>query len=208
MLYYAFLFYVLPFVVLTFLIEAEWWGWTTAATLVGGAVLSYLHRHEVWSFLQAHLQGTLLGVGAYIVLGVIWSYVRWFFKLISFRNEFRDQAQEYKKYKNLPLNQPIPVDAMTGFYQWLSYDKRYLSKPPKAANNKSRIIAWMSFWPCSIVGYLLRDPIQKLFLAIFELLKSSYQRMADSILKDAEFQDRSSLPSTRREGSQDDGGQW
>lgn len=208
MLYYAFLLYVLPFIVMTVLVEAEWWGWSTVATLGGGVVLSYLHWHEVWSFLQAHLQQTLLGAAAYIVLGIIWSYVRWFFKLISFRNDFRDQAQVYKKRKKLPLNEAIPNNLMVGFYQDLPYDKRYLAKMPKATSNKSRIIAWMSFWPCSIVGYLLRDPIQKLFLAIFEVLKSSYQKMADSILKDAEFQDRSSLPETRREGSsKDDGGE-
>jgi hypothetical protein len=56
-----------------------------------------------------------------------------------------------------------------------------------AAKSKSKIVAWMAFWPCSVIGYVFNDPVRRLFNALFNALRESYQKMADKILNDAEL---------------------
>ena len=183
------LFYALPYIVLTILVETELYGWATFAALAGAAAFSWLHRHDVLGYLHDHGLELLINVGIYVAIGVVWSYARWVLKLIKFRTEFREQTEAFKVAKKLPLDQPIPSEQLNDFRLWLPYDKRYLRSVPRASEHKSNIVAWMSFWPCSVLGYLLRDPIKRLFDTLFDLLKSSYQRIADGILHDPEMRD-------------------
>jgi len=42
----------------------------------------------------------------------------------------------------------------------------------------------MCFWPFSLVGTLLNDPVRKLFKFIYNRINGLYQKIADEILKD------------------------
>jgi hypothetical protein len=86
---------------------------------------------------------------------------------------------------------PVPENLLKDFYYFLDYrvfKDNPLSKRPRAVNNKARITAWMSFWPYSLVGTLLNDPVRRLFNAIFSWVKGLYQKMADAMFsKDVEL---------------------
>lgn len=175
------------FVLLTILVETECFTWATLSAIVTAIVFGLVNKDVFLIFWQEHTKQTLFGVGIYIVVGVVWSFAKWFLYLLKFRSEFRAVAESFKSRNGLSLSEPIPSDKMDdfGYYSKHKYDRR-----PMAADHKSRIVAWMSFWPCSIIGYIFNDPIRKIFSGLFNLLRGSYQKMSNSIVNDAEFNPR------------------
>jgi len=61
------------------------------------------------------------------------------------------------------------------------YDYRgnSLNVRPRAAKNKSRITSWAIFWPFSLVGTLINDPLRRLWNLIWGAVKGLYQKMSD-----------------------------
>lgn len=145
------------FGVITILTEVEWFGWSTA-TLIGSVIAAhYFHIFDILGYAKGHILNSLGYAGIYVVIGVTWSFAKWFFFL---RNE-RDRIREYNKNEKITPYTGINI--------------------PQASKNKSKIIAWMAYWPFSFIGTLLNDPIRKLFNSIFNEFKELYQKMANSI---------------------------
>jgi hypothetical protein len=65
--------------------------------------------------------------------------------------------------------------------KYQSYRDNSLGRQPKASNNKARITAWIAFWPFSLVGTLVNDPVRRLVDFLFNQFKALYQRMSDAI---------------------------
>lgn len=55
---------------------------------------------------------------------------------------------------------------------------------PRASNYRGPIITWMMFWPWSAVWYVFRKFVLELFETIYDLLKNSFQSVADRQYKD------------------------
>ncbi len=145
--------------------EIEWFGWSTL-TLIGSVIAAhYLHVFELIPYVKTHLLNSIIYTICYIGIGIFWSFPKWFFFL---RNE-RDKTREY-------LN-----EQQESSYGWANPPKINI---PQASDNKGKIIAWMIYWPFSLVGTLLNDPVRKLFNLIFDQFKNLYQKMADSIFKE------------------------
>jgi hypothetical protein len=93
----------------------------------------------------------------------------------------------------LDLNAPVPQDLMGAFEKHLSYGVKFgdswLSmERPRAAKNKYRITAWASFWPFSVVGTLLNDPVRRFFHFLFDQFKALYERVSNFVFrKDVEL---------------------
>lgn len=192
------------FVFFTLLVETERWGWATAALLVTGGVYSYFNRTEAIGWMSHHWQDALLFITVYLVAGIAWSFIKWFSFLMGFRDRLSEVKVQYQDYVTARLNQRstmlnMIVDSSeplvqsfqdwTASRQWggLSYLGNSLTERPRAAHNKSRIVAWMSFWPFSMVGTVLNDPIRRMFNWAYNLLSSLYQRMSDYVFRNEEF---------------------
>ncbi len=183
--------------------EVENFGWATVtliATLVGWAVLGHLHLFGLPSlleFVKDHGLWTLVYVAAYVVVGVAWSFAKWFSYLMSFRDAFREQKEAFCKKNSLDPQSPVPEEKLPAFDTYLSQNVGWsaahrgqlLSRErPRASRNKGRITAWASFWPFSVVGTVLNDPIRRLFNFLFNQFKALYQKMADWVFrKDVEL---------------------
>jgi len=152
---------------LTIAIEIEWFGWTTLTVLASVAAVQFFHVFDVWLFVKANVFQTVAYVIAYIAIGIIWSFAKWFFFLMNERNKTREWLEGQLKRTDLNLNYNKPVINI-----------------PKASDNKGRIVAWISYWPLSLIGTILNDPFRKLFNFIFNQFKGLYQRMANNIYKD------------------------
>lgn len=50
---------------------------------------------------------------------------------------------------------------------------------PLVRENKTRIVAWMSYWPASMAWTLIDDPVRRTFLAIYDHIGGSLQRISD-----------------------------
>jgi len=200
------------FCVEAILTEVEHWGWaslTLVATLVG---LHFLHIFSVWDFVKSHTVEALLGTGGYVVIGVVWSFIKWFSFLLGFRDAYREQKENFFAFKRLPANSNLDAALEEEFLKGLSGEDRYshryiedeggkkianisprwwskvntyrgnsLHIKPKASNNKARITSWGTFWPFSMVGTIINDPLRRLWNFLWGQLKALYQRMADHL---------------------------
>ena len=156
--------YIIAFVIITIFLtiatEIEWFGWTTLTILGSVAAVQFFHLFNIWLYIKDHIFQTTMYTIAYIAIGVVWSFAKWFFFLINERDKSRAYIQS--NMKSASYNAPkINI--------------------PKASDNKSKIIAWISYWPFSAVGTILNDPFRKLFNLIFNQFKNLYQQMANSI---------------------------
>lgn len=98
---------------------------------------------------------TIIGLFlAYLVLGTIWSFIKWFMHL--------------KTLKAKHANNDGKID-------------RYYKSDFKAKDNKGRIINWMIWWPLSGVWTIINDPVVKSFKYIFNSLESKFQAISDKI---------------------------
>jgi hypothetical protein len=103
--------------------------------------------------------GTIILVfGGYLLVGLIWSFVKWYFYLSHLKDK---KAEDGKTY--------IYAD-----------DISFLK-------NKSRILVWMSYWPLSGLWTLINDPMRKLFQFIQMKFAGTYQKMATNMFKGFEI---------------------
>lgn len=196
---------VLFAIVECFLTEVEKFGWATTlfiVSIVGAVVGAHFMDLHPFQWLVSHGVEAVLYVVAYVGAGLVWSFGKWFFFLWRFRDKYREYKLKFLHGLNpaFTADMPVPTDQLPHFYDFLDRQERYssayyrvfkdnpLSKKPRAVNNKARITAWMSFWPYSLVGTLLNDPVRRLFNAIFSWVKGLYQKMADAMFsKDVEL---------------------
>lgn len=190
------------FVIETVLMEVEHWGWATFTLLAtfGASLLA----HHFWGtfsvvdWVIANGVFTLVYVLAYLAIGVGWSFVKWFSYLMGFRDTFREQKEAFCTKRGLDPKAPITDEkVLSDFDQHLSSNVSWGEKHrgqllsrerPRAAKSKARITAWMAFWPFSVVGTVLNDPVRRLFNFLFTNFKALYQKMADHVFrKDVEL---------------------
>lgn len=189
-------------IVATVLTEVEHFGWATLsliATLVGVQVFHNTLGFNLLSWVESHALVTGLLTLGYVVVGIIWSFVKWFSYLMSYRDKFREHKEAFLKANNLGglvVTAPVPEELRGKFEEYLRTNTRWddhgrhiaALERPRASKNKSRIVAWMSLWPFSLVGTILNDPVRRLFNFLFNWFKALYQKMADTIFaKDVEL---------------------
>jgi hypothetical protein len=140
--------------------EASSGSYLLAAAFIG--VTYFLGNKEwyngIFSYVVENPGTVILYVLGYIILGAIWSIVRWFIYL-----------------KGLALN----VDENGNCKHYKSdFDVFY---------NKGRIMNWMFYWPISVIWTVIDEPIKKSFKWIYSKLEGSYKKISDNITKDIKF---------------------
>jgi len=177
-------------VVAIVLTELEQFGWATVlliASVIGAQVLTPM---APLTWVKGHAVETLIYALVYVAIGIAWSFGKWFSFLIQFRDQFRAEREAFLTSKKLEPSGQVPEAMHEAFMQYLcngyrtrSFSGNVLTEKPKASNNKSRIISWMSLWPCSVVGTVLNDPIRRLFNFLFNNFKALYQKMSDHVFR-------------------------
>lgn len=105
-------------------------------------------------FLFQSPKQSILYILAYFGIGVVWSFVKWYFFLLNWRDKLLKQES---------------VDA---------YDI------PKAKHEYGRIISWMSYWMFSMAWTIVNDPVKRTFKFLFARLEGVYQKIADKMFAD------------------------
>src|SRR5205823_5639912 len=111
------------------------------------------------TFVRTHPVLTALYVSGYFLAGAAWSIVKWWFAETNRVREARDEFRESRDIRT-----------------WSEFIKNRKSDP---TNYKSDIIAWITFWPFSLVWTLLNDPVRRLCRRIYDELQGVYQRITD-----------------------------
>ena len=143
---------------------------TGGGTKVTMTILAFLTLYFFFGskeqFVQAlyYIKGNpgtiILSIASYVVIGVIWSIVRWYFYLQGFKIHYIR--------KNGPTKNGISFRGI-----------------PKGADNKNRILTWMSYWPFSMFWTIINEPFRKVFRYIYSKIEGIYDKMAKSVFSDS-----------------------
>jgi hypothetical protein len=172
------------FFLLTILVEVEWFGWALFELFVLGVCLTIAHKFKLFTFPYVKLNDIVVYAAAYMCIGIVWSLLKWIAYLFKFRNDLRDEIRTWKISHNHPLNIDLNDENKKRAWEWLPVRLR---RRPVASEHQGSIIGWIAFWPCSVIGFVLNDPVRRFFAFIFNLLKNSYQRIANHVVNESDF---------------------
>lgn len=117
---------------------------------------------DLFESIKEHPGNLILLLLGYLLVGTVWSFVKWYQFLLRFKQRIiTDERNAYKP----PTDEEI-----------LAVVK---AKRPKAFYHKSDILAWMIYWPLSMIWTLIDDPIKRLFTAIYNKLSGQYERLSE-----------------------------
>ena len=133
---------------------------------------------------------------AYLLAGVVWSFVKWFTFLFGKRDELRAHKESYIKRfaPALQADGTLAPDDVDDFIKYLN-DQRYsatksamsnrASSPedliPGVADNVKDLTRWVAWWPFSVTWTLLNDALRKLVRSIVRICEGMYQRMSKAM---------------------------
>ena len=169
-------------------LEVEKEGVATTAVSIALALLLWNYGRDVWEFVKNDYASTTLFVLGYLVAGVIWSFMKW--------NEFvKRKINIFKRTKaKLILDRPdfdenndnhisMLCDRLkdNGLSIW-SYNVKSMAElkikvVPIGSENKSAIVAWISYWPLSLLATLLNNPFRRLFEYTYSLVANAYDEI-------------------------------
>ena len=201
------MFAVIPIIVVALSIMA----WCIESDRVGlGTLLFigscvYLGFATDWTFISiaiAHAIPVTLGFLAYLAIGIMWAFFKWYLVIESFTTglkvhlyNFR-QTDEYQgSNTDMGYDYSNCMDELKHFLTQKNLDDSYGSDynkcktitdlaqniSPKAANNKARITGWIAYFPISMMWTVLHDAVRKLFNRIYKAISGSFQTMSDKL---------------------------
>lgn len=98
------------------------------------------------------------------------------------RYNFSTRKRDFYKRYELKEDQPVPKELQNDWVEYLNIQNVVIT--PQVADNKSKIITWMVYWPWSFFWTILNDPIRRLFRRIYNNLREFYQKMSDKVFAD------------------------
>jgi len=176
----------IAFIVLLFLVELDRFGFATLLMIATIVAAQYFHIADILGWVSKNYAWTLVYVIVYLILGIGWSIGKWVLFLRKFnrkRLEAVSAVQSTAKQEDPPTQS---VKDISVHLKHEMYKGTYLSQRPKASDYKGTIIAWMIWWPISMISTFLNDPVRELFNIVYDQLSGLYQTLADKIVSDIE----------------------
>jgi len=150
----------------------------TATFIVCGVLLYFGGNSQIFKdfFMYVKLNpiSILLYMMVYILAGVIWSFIKYYFHLKNFRDRYEDAKKEYiDRYKG------------KSEIEWKEYaDSSYDFQKSRQKPNMDKIMIWMTWWIPSMIWTVINDPIRKFFRWIYYRVIGVYEGMYRRILGD------------------------
>lgn len=143
-------------------------------------IANHLSFQSIVQWNWRYIIGFIIG---YVILGVVWSVVKWYFYVSN-------KVEQYVELKSLWFRNNSNATELTElsagqkekFAEYISR-RPDASAAPQASQNKSTILMWMTYWPFSAVWTLINDPIKKLFRMIYTKIVTQLQVISDHLFK-------------------------
>lgn len=119
---------------------------------------------------------SLVGVFGYLLLGLGWSFFKWFLYLSDSAKDYERQREKIKSDFDLKHNDT----GQTG-YSFKEWVQRNYGFPPLLSRHKSRLMTWTFFWPISIFKFMFSDFLRKLWDGIYTLTSKVYQKITNAV---------------------------
>lgn len=159
--------------------EDEFWP-PLIGVIVGFFALHWWSSLPVMTFVKENYLTIFQYTFAYLGIGIVWSFVKWYFFLVGKKeeyNEIRRKFLERTKIKDLTEWTDEIRDA------WAA-ELKYKNFPPKASDNKSRITTWMIYWVFSAVGTVFGTFLTDIFNHIYNLFGNLYDKLSRFVFRD------------------------
>lgn len=133
-------------------------GFVAVMTIAVFALLAwYVDLYTVEAVLAAW-PVLLMWAGGYVLIGLIWGCTRWAL---------------YVRSKLVTARETMRINPR--------FAKEKFRTAPRVSEHKSDIIRWMSFWPFSIIVWVLGDLFRDLWNALYDYMTTFLQRISDRI---------------------------
>jgi hypothetical protein len=144
------------------------------AQFISGIQIFQAISHQPWLFLAT--------AGAYLLLGVLWSFVKWWLHIraetVSIRPLYeaekariiRDANTRFERTCTCPQQ---TVTIATGFPEFAR------ERLPKVRDNTNRITLWVIYWPFSFIIALFEDLIRRLVRELVTALRRVYEWISE-----------------------------
>lgn len=126
----------------------------------------------------AHPGYAALGLGVYLIGGVIWAVIKWTLFVIGRRERYNEARSKFLFGHGKDPNGPMPDELKA---EWAKDYRCRENNKPNVMNHKSTIMTWMGYWPWSAVWTIINDPIRRSFRFAYARIKTSLQRVADRV---------------------------
>jgi len=140
--------------------------YATIAFLAGMVVFmsagSWGNFHLAVVYAQQNPLSLIGWIALYLLIGLLWSAVRW---QVYLRNKRRRILDELRS-------------SITGTV--------FGARTPTASEHRDDIIMWMSFWPFSIWWRIIEDPVRWAFVSLYEWCEAGFDRIAKASFAEVE----------------------
>jgi hypothetical protein len=172
---------------LIFLIE---WGKGTFATasLAGTlALLYFLGDVNVLGFVVHHPITLVLGLVVYFAAGTGWSVAKWWLFVRDMRSRYDDLRADFCQEHR--LDGVIPESLQPLWLERLESSGRRgrrIEVRPRARQHRGQIVAWMAYWPWSLIWTVLNDPVRKSCRIIYQHIHDYLQEISNNAFRGTE----------------------
>ena len=176
-------------------LENEEEGWASGIVSFVLALLLWNYGKDIWAFVSTNIATTIYFSLGYIILGMGWSILKWnefvkkkVEKFKKVRSEYLERNEKFSETDKIHMK--ALCDYLRGFdFKVWSQDVNSMKDivvkiMPNGSDNKSSIIAWISYWPLSLVATLLNNPFRRLWLYVYSLCSGVYDKISMSHAKD------------------------
>lgn len=151
MLVWIVVFLLVEFIIITLLVENDHAGWALTAIFAGLCIYEFfIQRGSVMSALVYVRENPFVIVGysfLWVLVGVAWSVLKWYEFLKHVKRE-RDK---------------VGIKVHPSEYT-----------PDR---HKDKLVAWMIYWPFSMLWYMIHSPIRRLYNWVYEMVLGVYDNI-------------------------------
>jgi hypothetical protein len=175
------LFSLAVFIGLTLLVENDEGVWATIVFVGTVLSLNFLSKIPLLDYVKNNPGHTLMYVGLYFAIGVVWTIIKWYFfvhrKIVAY-TEFK---RKFLKDRGVEALTPALANELIDRCKAYSVSPT----PPDPADHKGDLTRWGTYWIFSMVGTALNDVVRRAWEYVYEMLQTTYDRMAKAIFKSA-----------------------
>ncbi len=168
---------IAAFIIIATTVDNNRYIFTGPELLVTVALLCWITGFNPLPWVLAHPFVLLKWGAIYLGVGVIYGYI----KLRIFLTSIRNSLAEFRETNELVG--PLTDNQVSSFYRGIRVNEQN-TIPPRISHFKKRITAWMTYWPFSLPGTLITDPIRRFFNFVYETFAKHLQNVANRQFKD------------------------
>lgn len=190
---------IIILIAMAIFLENEKEGWATTFFSLGIALVLWNFRSEIWEYLTANPTATIGFAVTYVLLGIVWSFIKWRTYVMSIFNKFKEYREDFvrkhgqitpenlKDFNKIVNNKFKDPDGhgTVSIYDHKALQDTVKAIAPIASKKKSVITSWISYWPVSVAATILNNPFRQFFEWVYSNLSGFYDKITNRYQKDA-----------------------